>query len=1067
MVQQIGVKAIIDASQVNKGVNTYVKGLNTIKASTKNFDAGLTKTNAGLKKFDTGISKFGKGASSAGGKAKGLNTSLGSLATSFTGVSLGAAGVAGGIALVGTALVSFGKDAVREGTAFQKAMSGVGAISGAVGKDFAALESQAKSLGATTKFTAIEAADGMKFLAQAGFETSEILLALPPTLDLAAASNLGLGESADIVSNILTGFGAQAQETGRFVDVLTKTFTTSNTDLLQLGQAMKFVAPVARSLGVSLEETAAAIGKLSDAGIQGEMAGTALRQLLLSLGAPTTKAAEEMKALGINIFNASGEMLPLPEIIGNLKMGLSGLSQEQQAVAVKTLVGSRNFAALNVLLAEGELSLQGYTNSLTDVGVAAEIAALQLDNLAGDQTLLNSAISGLKIEIFEELEPTLRRTSQAMLGLVTRSNEVFTIWSSNIGMLNSVNAQWRESSVVISAAEDAFVGLANPLGGAANLWQDLDKIINGTTDSIDNSTQSLNKEVVGLAKVSKENQLFIRSGELATKTQKEFNESVFEGVVGLSQLSKTQQLFTQTAANVQESNLTKELTNSLDLTSALTSIDAGLFNPFKDIFAAVSTGDIGGSIDDALGGVGGSIGSSINEALSGIKSAVSQISGLTFSEILPPQETFRVDEWVRRLAAVAQDGSNEWATKAVETFGGQAFIQPLADAIAANDPAAISAAAEELINGPNIIKLMNIEGAIDAAADIQASQNLQDKVDQLIIDGLAGRQGGVTLEGEGIVTGQDIVALANVPMALTEAQSLLAEQGLGEQFSTILGEAFGGTIEDTEGSGLLSQMLGIGSDGVFNQDIALLTTEQIPLMQEAFTLFFESTTLGFDTMKVATDAEIMTLSIMSNVTLPTLQASSTVTFNAITKLIGGITVASKDMADGIIKDFERSEKASARLEEKFESLARALDAIANAAEAAGSGIRGALGAGASAGLGSSGGLGASVGIGYSHGTPMPTSSGGMFGVSIPAGFPNDTFPLRVESGEQLMVSPRGTSLDSIIANKLGLSSTGGSSGVNIEMIFTGNNFPISNQSDVDNFAKTVAASVREVTERIS
>ena len=116
----------------------------------------------------------------------------------------------------------------------------------------------AESLGRTTKFTATEAAEGMSFLAMAGFEAEEVISAMPGVLDLAAAGNLNLARSADIVSNVMTGFGATADETQRFVDVLTKTFISSNTNLTQLGYGMKYVAPIANDLGIAVEDTAAA-----------------------------------------------------------------------------------------------------------------------------------------------------------------------------------------------------------------------------------------------------------------------------------------------------------------------------------------------------------------------------------------------------------------------------------------------------------------------------------------------------------------------------------------------------------------------------------------------------------------------------------------------------------------------------------------------------------------------------------------------------------------------------------------------------------------------------------------
>ncbi|MHA2068600.1 MAG: phage tail tape measure protein, partial [Candidatus Thorarchaeota archaeon] len=306
-------------------------------------------------------------------------------------------------------------------------MSGVKAISGATGKEFEALEAQAKSLGATTKFTAVEAAEGQKFLAQAGFETNQIIGTLPGTLNLAAAANVGLGKSADIVSNVLKGFGATAESTNKFVDVLTNTFTTSNTDLLQLGSAMRNVAPVAAKLGLSVEETAAALGKMGDAGIQGGAAGTQLKNALLALAAPSAQQAELMKRLGIEVFDASGQFKSLPEVVGEVQKGLSQLSEEEQIAALKTLATKRAIAGFQVLLKEGQGELADYTQEVGVLGNTSKIAETQLDNLEGDVTLLNSAFSAFKITAFERMEPTLREASKALTDFLTLMNEAPTI----------------------------------------------------------------------------------------------------------------------------------------------------------------------------------------------------------------------------------------------------------------------------------------------------------------------------------------------------------------------------------------------------------------------------------------------------------------------------------------------------------------------------------------------------------------------------------------------------------------------------------------------------------------
>ena len=412
---------------------------------------------------DQNVNMIFTGKDRVSGTTAGIGKSLGKLGKVAAGVALG------GIALLGAGLAS----SVKEGMAFTKTMSNVGAVSGAVGKDFEKLTQQAKDLGSTTKFTATEAAEGMTFLAQAGFKTVDILEAMPGVLNLAAAANLDLGSSADIVSNVLSGFGAEAKETGKFVDILTKTFTTSNTDLTQLGQAMKFVAPVAKGLGLSVSATASAIGVLSNSGIQGALAGTTLRGVLSSLANPTIAASKVMKNLGFSVFDAAGRMKPLPVIMGGIADATAGMTQEQRNSTLATLVGMQRQAGFQVLLAAGETGLQKYGDLLRDsLGTAAGVAATQLDNLSGDVTLFQSAVSGLKIKTFEKLEPVLRGIARAATRFLTDGVPAITAFFSefvkNSGFLDAMKTALQNvQSFIVGAVIPALTKLA--LGISENL----------------------------------------------------------------------------------------------------------------------------------------------------------------------------------------------------------------------------------------------------------------------------------------------------------------------------------------------------------------------------------------------------------------------------------------------------------------------------------------------------------------------------------------------------------------------------------------------------------------------
>lgn len=287
---------------------------------------------------------------------------------------------------------------------FEQEMSRVRGLSGATAEEFDRLNARAKQLGETTPFTARQAAEGMSFLAMAGFDTNEVIAAMPGLLNTAGAGQMELGQTADIVSNILQGFNINAAETGRVADVLTEAFTSSNTDLAMLGETMKYVAPNAFAAGISLEETAAAAGILGNAGIQASMAGTSLRAVISRMSAPTGEAAKLMDRLGINTINADGSLKSLSEIVRQVSDATANMGDVQTMAAVKTLVGERAAASFLTLMEAGPEKLETFTNELENsAGVAEEIMDIMLDNTAGKLMIFKSKVEAAWIDFYERL----------------------------------------------------------------------------------------------------------------------------------------------------------------------------------------------------------------------------------------------------------------------------------------------------------------------------------------------------------------------------------------------------------------------------------------------------------------------------------------------------------------------------------------------------------------------------------------------------------------------------------------------------------------------------------------
>lgn len=323
---------------------------------------------------------------------------------------------------------------------FEAKISEVRAVTGTFGADIEAMQQQARMLGATTQFSANQAADGMAFLGRAGFKTGQIMAALPGTLQLAAAGALDLGTAADIASNVLTGFGLAASDMDRVSDVLAKTAASANTSVEQLGAAMKFVAPVAASLGIDIEQAAAGIGKLSDAGLQGEMAGTGLRMALTSLVNPGSKAKEAIKSLGLSLEDVNPKSNTLSDILA--KLAERGLGVEQ----AMTIAGARGGTALLALTRQAA-GVADLTQTLREAeGAAREMALVMQDNLPGAAKRLMSVLG----------EVGLMLTGDSGFGgaLRTLTDNLANIFLS-----------WTQFSHLLGDDEAKFRGIANVIEG--------------------------------------------------------------------------------------------------------------------------------------------------------------------------------------------------------------------------------------------------------------------------------------------------------------------------------------------------------------------------------------------------------------------------------------------------------------------------------------------------------------------------------------------------------------------------------------------------------------------------
>lgn len=299
---------------------------------------------------------------------------------------------------------------VKTAAEFEASMSKVQAVSGASGQDMQKLEKLARDMGATTKFSASDAADALNYMGMAGWKTQDMMNGLPGVLDLAAAGGTDLALTSDIVTDGLTGLGLTAKDTGMFVDVMAATMSNSNTNVELMGESLKYVGPVAGALGIDMKDLSLAIGLMGNSGIKGSQAGTALRAGLTNLIKPTSDASATMEKYGIEVQKNADGSVDFMGTMNNLRSTLGGLDETTQAAALSTIFGKEAMSGWAAIVNASE----GDFNKLSDAiqnsdGKAKDMATTMQDNLKGQLDNLKSALEEAAITIGNALMPALKK----------------------------------------------------------------------------------------------------------------------------------------------------------------------------------------------------------------------------------------------------------------------------------------------------------------------------------------------------------------------------------------------------------------------------------------------------------------------------------------------------------------------------------------------------------------------------------------------------------------------------------------------------------------------------------
>lgn len=320
-----------------------------------------------------------------------------------------AAVAAAAVVAIVAAFAKVSAEAVNVGMEFDKSMSQVAATMGVTTDEIGELRDFAQEMGSSTAFSATEASEALNYMALAGYDAATSMRVLPTVLNLAAAGNMDLALASDMVTDAQSALGLSVEEAEVMVDQMAKTSSRTNTSVQQLGDAFLTVGGTAKNLRGGTAELSQMLGILADNGIKGSEGGTALRNVILSLSAPTDKAAESIKALGLEVFDAEGNMRSMPEIMNDLNDAMEPLTQQERTEVLNEIFNKVDLKSVNALLGTSAERFDEVAAAIDDAqGSAEAMANTQLDNLAGDVTLLQSATEGLLIGVSDYLTPALR-----------------------------------------------------------------------------------------------------------------------------------------------------------------------------------------------------------------------------------------------------------------------------------------------------------------------------------------------------------------------------------------------------------------------------------------------------------------------------------------------------------------------------------------------------------------------------------------------------------------------------------------------------------------------------------
>lgn len=535
-------------------------------------------------------------------EASGVISGLATGVRSFAKVGVAAVGA------VGAGMVAFGKSAVDTGKDFDSSMSQVAATLGVTTDQIDDLRKFAMDMGATTAFSATQAADALNYMALAGYDSQQSMEMLPTVLNLAAAGNMDLARASDMVTDAQSALNLSFEEASTMVDQMARTASKSNTSVEQLGDAILTIGGTAKFMAGGTERLSTVLGILADNGIKGSEAGIHLRNMLLKLSAPTDTGAKLIKDLGLNIYDSSGNMRDMQDIMLDLNEAMTDMTDEQKVQTLSELFNARDLSAVNALLKTSARRWNELGGSIEDAqGAAQKMADTQLDNLAGDITLFQSAMEGAKITLSNSLTPAIRNFVQRGTTEIGKLDKAFQT-GGIAGLADQLGKSLGNALTMIGSKIPEFLSVAGTL--ASSLVSTIvDGIIDGAPLILKGAAELIGKLADGMlekapeagakigdllgALIADAPQLLTAAGKFATNfvvgiiaALPGLVEGIWEGLKGA--FSEPVSYEVQLAiASVNDFKATiDEMKKSLDISSEIEAIDSkyALVDKWIDIY---------------------------------------------------------------------------------------------------------------------------------------------------------------------------------------------------------------------------------------------------------------------------------------------------------------------------------------------------------------------------------------------------------------------------------------------------------------------------------------------------